>query len=1254
MFRGSRVTYVGSTPPVADSIIRYNNDDGQSTTCDDATVARIAPLIEQARLDDRGSIIRLLEEGEASCVYCILSTIESICRGCLQTVLHVWTDYDIDPRPCLPALASALASAQAREVRLALESAVPFGLSTAASAAATDLFVPTGERVHGAPVYRGIHRGEAIARCNSAEGRETLVISAIEDIDALGRCEGRLWIELSTAQIRTNVTDMGGVHFSLGLERCSDVLQTELSRLSVFQPDTDAKSPGNGGEIVLFNDGASELDISCTLLWKVGAHTPARQRHTIVRLPVAHSITLLGDIVVRQGESLTLGVASASLEGTLTGTLVVNGAQIRVESGGELELVGLEVTMSFGGSAICNKGRLVVLNSTFSRCSASTNSVQRHVPVPDRKGAYLSAAGGVIMSILGQLRSIGSTFEDNSARFAKFNNSGGAIFAQGGRVVLEMGSVFRRNRVEGGYANSGGAVAVYNADFLGSDSEFSGNEAHSSKAGAKYVGAGALFLQSSRAKIDRTLFQENMASSVGPDNRYVFAGALYAMADSTVAVENSSFRSNEVRDASESVFGGAIAIDSSNLTASSTIFESNLARGGKVRSIGGAIDNTQGNLTLGIGIVFRSNRVSGTNGANGFGGAICVEFSGMLTAEEAPQFVNNSVHAKDAQGGALFVKAEGRASLNGATFDSNYVLASSSSGYGGAVSVDSGEVNLTDCRLWGNKALMELNALDASGGSISIGAKATANLVACHLWSNNAGGAGYYESEAATALKDKSRSTRAAHIACFGTVKLKQCSLSSICQASGDALNLENSAPWWIVGSEAGRVVIVNSLLRGCAHTGGLPNGLLQLAGAAEALIRGCEATNVSIGRTTPDRLGIVNSTFDPKLSKLLTIQPPKCGVSVAGQPLMCDPRAACVAKQSGGVECQCTGDELVTKMGHAEDGSACFQQTTVEIRLSTHAIDISVPKPGFQKLVVHVQARGEVPLKEMYTVSMRRTGAANGEQAGIEASNHSWSSFDEARLSLDGHHIEWDELSRPSKNAVLELDASTQRFDVSREYSFIMRLNCSAGQPCVNDGDEVESTFALPAPMVLPSLRTMVVTTTVESLVSCEHTVVALEGVELDDGTMPASSRIGVGLLAIDVDRTPVSYTPARIELHWDGGRQIYVFTTKRGSNEYTASLPEDATKATGNYELAVVLFEGVLSNGTVVPRCDLLRRVIKIHDTDKQLIIAGVLAAVLLCGLGLGSVYIYRHPQHVRELIVSLITYEGVLMVEVRSHLL
>jgi hypothetical protein len=69
---------------------------------------------------------------------------------------------------------------------------------------------------------------------------------------------------------------------------------------------------------------------------------------------------------------------------------------------------------------------------------------------------------------------------------------------------------------------------------------------------------------------------------------------------------------------------------------------------------------------------------------------------------------------------------------------------------------------------------------------------------------------------------------------------------------------------------------------------------------------------------------------------------------------------------------------------------------------------------------------------------------------------SRSFSTFDESPLSLDGLHARWQGIA-PSNDTV-QLDATAGRFSQTAVYALSIFVSCSGLQPCVADGDMVET----------------------------------------------------------------------------------------------------------------------------------------------------------------------------------------------------
>jgi hypothetical protein len=566
-------------------------------------------------------------------------------------------DYPIrSRRDCFPELARAVAAAQAREVRIAIDASLPFGLTTGPRAGATDLFVAIGDKMHGSAVYRGLHHREWLVQCDHQDGgNELWVISSSDDREAWGRCEGRLWIELQTSQALTDPSDRSeasdGVHFQLGMDQCSEMLAAESSRLAPILSDgtngldADSVRP-DPHTLITFPENASARRVQCTLLWLFGAHSTVRAnaQTATVRLPSRiERIELVGDLVVRTGTFLRL-------EAETTATLVVGSRQLRVEQGGQLELVGITITDSVGSTALLSEGDVKAFNSSFTRCETRTNLVQRFgeaiVPLgsdanPPIRGALLQAAGGAIRLIWSsaKLAVRGGMFLSNSARGARSVSAGGALHALGGQISLED-TTFQQNWVEATVfmARGGAGCLVYVALRI-VNCRFMQNEA---RRGLMTRG-GALEIANSDGQILRAVFEGNVAMD---GQALTSAGGISVAEESKIEIHNCRLLRNQALRGGHSTVGGAVTLDrGAYLTVAEAVFEGNAACG--YESAGGAMFlQTSSTLVLEAGVVFRSNNAS--SATNAHGGAITVRELAVLVADQAPHFIGNMVRTSSA------------------------------------------------------------------------------------------------------------------------------------------------------------------------------------------------------------------------------------------------------------------------------------------------------------------------------------------------------------------------------------------------------------------------------------------------------------------------------------------------------------------------------------------------------------------------------------------------------------------------------
>ncbi len=650
---------------------------------------------------------------------------------------------------------------------------MPLALSMAQAA---DVYMPTGQQMHGSAVFRGLHHSEWLFRCSSVPaGYETWSISP--SADGWAQCEGRLWIDTQTWQLRDQSASLGGVHVDT-IARCGSVLATEQTRSSVFRVTSDS----DGNELLSFIDGVTAIDVSCTLLWRFGAHGRASRSmtsSTVLLPPIVGAFELVGDFVVAEGEMVTLQGLGTATE------LLIGGRQLRVDRGGKLTLVDLVLSAAVGGSAVAAAGEVALLRAMVAGCSGGINVVLRFVSglVQTPLGAY----GAAVMLMGSNAVCTASSAEiANNTVTGATANWGGAIGAIGGRLVLN-GTQVRQcaahssGQTDWSTAWGGGIVAVF-AEIEMVDSVFLENEAHH----ANVVQGGAVALFMSDATVYRTIFQGNSAhDSVGEPGE-VFGGCWFLGFGSKLELFASLLRGNEARNGLTTAGGGMYTTQEVTVHITGSKFEANKATKGKLGSWGGALAVTKSEVTLYGEVSFVNNIVASPTFSQG-GAIAALSFPAVLIADFSSAFTNNTVQENSPRGGALFVGtvtggeiggAPKQVRLTGAVFDSNMAKCTSTdASSGGAVHIDNGEALLVECVLRANTALMVGMGHGATGGGLSVGAHGRATLINSHLTENRAGGEGLYE-RSCDACAQSNAEERAAHLANSGVLILNGCSLS--------------------------------------------------------------------------------------------------------------------------------------------------------------------------------------------------------------------------------------------------------------------------------------------------------------------------------------------------------------------------------------------------------------------------------------------------------------------------------------------
>ncbi|MCL2115851.1 MAG: hypothetical protein FWH29_06490, partial [Methanobrevibacter sp.] len=425
------------------------------------------------------------------------------------------------------------------------------------------------------------------------------------------------------------------------------------------------------------------------------------------------------------------------------------------------------------GGAINNAGTdpIVIRNSTFIGNNATsggaiTTSSSGSITIFDStftNNRATTSAGGAIYATSGTVNITNSSFNSNFA-----TSQGGAVATTGGTINVNI-SNFRNNYVSGSATVYGGALAstpsssnVANINVY--NSEFSNNSARNNTAtSTAYGGAAAVNGANATINLVNCTVQDNWAryggafgtgSSGGRINvinntaifnnwAYEHGGVAGLGSAGTIVIENSHLYNNTAGS-----FGGAFGVNGAG-TINAT--NSNLT-GNEAGTFGGAVGvNGAGTVNLNFvemidnmavnyggavalsgtgGTVNVRNSILKRNratGSSGYGGAIGLT-SGNINVYDST-FENNSAFT---YGGAVGVPTGGNFYANNSNFTDNVAGT-----YGGAIGSAAG-VNITYCIFTSNRAGTN------GGGVAAMGASGVANsILSCQFEYNYAGNLGY-------------------------------------------------------------------------------------------------------------------------------------------------------------------------------------------------------------------------------------------------------------------------------------------------------------------------------------------------------------------------------------------------------------------------------------------------------------------------------------------------------------------------------
>ena len=557
---------------------------------------------------------------------------------------------------------------------------------------------------------------------------------------------------------------------------------------------------------------------------------------------------------------------------------------------------------------------------------------------------------------------------------------------------------------------------------------------------------------------------------------------------------------------------------------------------------------------------------------------------------------------------------------------------------------------LEDCLVSRNVAQMQEVAFDATGGGVAVSETARVALVATTLFLNAAGGAGMFESMGSTATASGQKTVaRGGYIDCTGNLAIERCSFPIPAESPAESAGrMLHSASAMIAVRGLGRVTVVNSTIAAVS-----PNAvLLRLAeDQSEALLRGCTITNATVEAlqvTSGARLGVTNCSIDPPLAlSAAIVQTPNCGVVIAGD-RVCDPRAKCEPRSSGGVQCSCDRQGgLRDKSGTIADGSECEQETQVEALIQSRSITIRLHKPSLQselgQVTMALRAFGESPVVATFSMTMARLSAFD-----TAVNRSEWNSVILDEFTLDGHHLTLG-MSSPGELG-FDLDVHAQRFMVQKEHAVHLSVDCNGEQNCIADGEKVITTVEIGAPLSSSSGSKSVVRITAEvsSWISCMRSVawVAWRGASTRARSISidASSSLSAHVLARDVDGLPINYT--RVDLDFSFNNMTIPVVWNRGRNEYVATVGQEQTAQPGDYDLVVHALHGFNETAQQVVKCELLRLTISVTAGFNTSLVLGISASgCLMFVVGL-LLWVRRVRDKLRR-VLEMVLAEGIKLI-------
>ena len=244
---------------------------------------------------------------------------------------------------------------------------------------------------------------------------------------------------------------------------------------------------------------------------------------------------------------------------TITGGSAVEGGAVYHDTGVLTlsEIVFLDNAAAEKGGALYNRsGQLLIDGSRFDMNTA---------------GEY----GGAIFNETGETTVEDTRFSANSTTNTMTDSGGGAIFTASGSLSIQD-SIFDENQTSaGGNSSGGGAIHGRGSSLHVANSSFADNAAFDVRSG----GGGAIFANSCDVAVVQCSFVRNRTTH--PENNLVIGGGAVYLRSSTATIDGSLFTGNSAKH------GGGVLVFGNTIVVSNSLFVGNAAvNGGAVAAYG--------------------------------------------------------------------------------------------------------------------------------------------------------------------------------------------------------------------------------------------------------------------------------------------------------------------------------------------------------------------------------------------------------------------------------------------------------------------------------------------------------------------------------------------------------------------------------------------------------------------------------------------------------------------------------------------